>query len=95
MIATDKKRVLCENRRKMKILTIDKNQIVLFSQGILMENIGGIVVYVDEIACDNAINALDNGEIIGLTENNRIISYMQKIDDAYLETEDYPENRVA
>ena len=72
----------------MKIRTVDREEFMLFLDGVLMENIRGNVVYVDENACSCAMEALDNGETIAFTQRNMIISYMSKIGDEYYENEE-------
>ena len=64
---------------------VDKQDLIMWSEGVYLEFKNGKGYCVNEIACQAAQDALDRGEIVGLTVKNRLVSYVKKKGDGYYE----------
>jgi hypothetical protein len=55
--------------------TVERNDLMLWCEGVYIkvDEVLGII-RVDEVACQRAVEALEKGETIALTEQGRIIS---------------------
>lgn len=64
---------------------VDREGFKLWSQGILLERHGTDVTIVPSTDCEQAFNALERSECIGLTINGQIVSTMSERDGSFVE----------
>lgn len=68
-----------------EMVVADREGMLAYAEGILLKNINGKVVIGDDIRILKAIDAMENGEEILLTENDRVVSKMRIINGIYTE----------
>jgi len=67
--------------------TANREEFMLFTEGtLLLYEHGAIPVVVNELECEAAMDALEKGKRIALTNNGKIISYIDLVEDCYVET---------
>lgn len=64
---------------------IGREDLINWSQGIIMHREGLNCFATDELSCKEAEKRLQNGEKIGLTINNELVSTMQLVNGCYEE----------
>jgi len=63
------------------MLIVDREHFISYIKGILLLNNNGNVFAIDELKCKQAEEKLNNGEEIGFTINNILVSKIYKNED--------------
>jgi len=63
------------------MLIVDREHFISYIKGILLLNDNGNVFAIDELKCKQGEEKLSNGEEIGLTINNILVSKIYKNED--------------
>ena len=69
----------------MKIFIVDRQQFIMWTQGVLLKREGDEVIAVDEIACGKAQEYLDSGGKIFLTVDGEVVTAVEKTKAGYVE----------
>ena len=67
------------------MLIVDREEFRLWTEGILLQREGTHIVVGDNVKHEAAEKALDRGEVIGLTIDSRLVSYLQLVNGKYVE----------
>ena len=74
-----------QRKYKCKMLIVDREKFMLWSQGILLENKRGRCIVADNADHDEAEKRMNDGETIGLAHKGVIVTKMKLTEDGYSE----------